>query len=156
MSIPFQNILVITNSVELGCSIQRILCVHFAATAAVFSVTYPESKVLLTPQRVEETSLFVVELFRPYAGGLRAEGLVLADRWRRRKPSLVVSPLYLAGELHCPGYWDAASEDTLVARVEQIVRFPERCFQGFDGVYRCFKPMLKLPSQHGNIGRRDA
>ena len=148
MSMPLHNVVVITDSTELGRWIQRILDLRFAATAAVFSITYSESNVLLTPDRIKETSLFVLELFRSYPGGLRAEGLVLADRWRRHKPCLVVSPLHLAAELRCEGYWDTASEDTLAARAERIVRLPERRYGGFDRMLHCFEPMLKIPPQH--------
>jgi hypothetical protein len=147
-SITSQNILIITDNVELGLSIQRVLSTGLSTTAAVFSITYPESKVLLTPRRVEETSFFVLELFRSYPGGLRAEALFLADRWRKRKPSLVVSPLYLSKELRCVGYWDVAADDMLVTRVERIMRFPERCFEGFDRLFHYFKPLLTIPSQH--------
>jgi hypothetical protein len=152
MKMAVRTILVVTDSVELGCTIQRILGGRDAPTEAVFSMTYQESKALLTAQRVEETALFVLELFRVYSGGLRAEGLVLADRWRRRKPTLVVSALYLADELRCEGYWDAASNDTLPTRTERIMRFPEECFQGFDRVLCHFGPMMQVPPQHEDVG----
>ena len=147
-SMASRNVLIITDSVELGLSIQRVLSKGLSTTAAVFSITYPESKVFLTPGRVEETSLFILELFRSYPGGLRAEALVLADRWRKRKPSLVVSSLYLSRELRCVGYWDVAADDMLVSRVERIMRFPERCFEGFDRLFHFFEPLLSIPPQH--------
>lgn len=148
METPRSIVLVITDGQELGRSVQRVIGAHLGNLEAVFGFTYAESLALLTPDRVEETDLFILELFRRYAGGLRAEGVALAERWGRRKPFLVISPLHLANELGCPGYWDTASADSLGQRVEQIVNFPRQCIEGFEKVVRCFGVMLRLPPQH--------
>jgi hypothetical protein len=122
----------------------------------VFSITYTESLALLTPQRVEETDLFILELFRDYPGGHRAEGVVLAERWRYRKPFLIVAPLHVAHQVQCLGYWDTAAEDSLVGRIRRILSFPERCNEGFERIQERFAQMLALPPQHGflDVSRR--
>lgn len=114
----------------------------------VYSITYAESLALLTPTRVEETELFILELFRDYPGGCRAEGVVLAERWRYRKTFLIVAPLHVAHQIKCPGYWDTAAEDPLVERIRHILSFPQQCNAGFEKVQERFAQMLALPPQH--------
>jgi hypothetical protein len=142
------EVLVITERVELGQSIQRLLTQHFAKGVTVFSFTFAESQMFLTPRRIDETGLFVLDLLRPYPGGLRAEGLVLADRLRWRAPSLLVSPLYLSEGLECMAYWDTSCEDTLAARAERLLSGSESSMEGFDRIVDCFERMLRIPRQH--------
>lgn len=147
-SVPLSGF-VITDSEALGASLRCVLLAAMGRDAPVFSLTYAESPALLTPQRISETDLLAVELFRDYPGGLRAEGIVLAERWMYRKPFLIVSPLYISQQLRCLGYWDIEAEDSLVDRVEYILRSPQECTEGFDRVKKRFARFLALPPQHG-------
>jgi len=72
---------------------------------------------MLSPRLLGGTDLFVLELWRTYPTGLRAEGLAVAEELiRQRARPLVVSPLALGNESGVPWYWDLGSEDSLGAR----------------------------------------
>nr|VFJ43653.1 MAG: hypothetical protein BECKDK2373B_GA0170837_100616 [Candidatus Kentron sp. DK] len=140
--------LILTDSEALGLSLTRVLRVAMGRDAPVFSLTYAESPALLTPQRIDESDVLVLDLFREYPGGIRAEGVVLAERWMYRKPFLIVSPLSISQQLRCPGYWDIEAEDSLVHRVQHTLRFPRECTEGFEHVKKRFGRFLALPPQH--------
>ena len=144
------NMLVITDKQPLGAAIQRLLHARFGKTVAVSAFTYFESLMFLTPERVEDTDLFVLELFRHYRGGLRAEGVVLAQRLGRRgKRTLVISPLSLGRQKICRGYWDVASSDTLADRLQDFtLRGHPAPPSEWDYLHRCFSSFLALPPQH--------
>lgn len=145
-----RSVVVITDGAELGCAIGKVLTACCSERVAVFSFTYKECGALLTPLRVEETSLFVLEIFRSYDGGLRAEGVVLANRWRGQKPSLVISPLHLGRLLQYDGYWDTASDESLAARVDRLLRFPKKYLEGGSCLAEYFQAMFVIPQQHSN------
>lgn len=148
MSNSLLSCLIITNHEPLGLSLTRVARAAVGQDAPVFSITYAESLALLTPQRIKETDLFILELFRDYPGGRRAEGVVLAERWRYRKPFLIVSPLYLAQQIQYPGYWDTAAKDSLTDRIHHLYNSPQQCNEGFDRMKARFMRMLELPPQH--------
>nr|VFJ45720.1 MAG: hypothetical protein BECKDK2373C_GA0170839_101243 [Candidatus Kentron sp. DK] len=140
--------LILTDSEALGLSLTRVLRATMGRDTSIVSITYAESPALLTPRRIEEANLLVLDLFREYPGGIRAEGVVLAERWMYRKPFLIVSPLYISQQLRCPGYWDIEAEDSLVDRVQHTLRFPRECTEGFEHVKKRFGRFLALPPQH--------
>jgi len=144
------DILVITDREPLGASVQRLLRAKLGKTVAVSAFTYVESLTFLTPERVADTDLFVLELFRHYRGGLRAEGVVLAQRLSGRgKRTLVISPLSLGRQKSCQGYWDVASSDTLADRLQDLTLRGHPAPQSeWDYLRRCFSSFLALPPQH--------
>ncbi|CAG1023378.1 hypothetical protein MTYM_02408 [Methylococcales bacterium] len=145
---PLPTVMVITNSEPLSISLINAARLASNPELSAYAITYSESLTFLTPRRVEEIDFFILELFRLYPGGQRAEGLVLADRWKYRKSFLIVAPLYVSHQIRCPGYWDAAAEDSLVERIHHIMSFPERCLQGFEKLQERFSQMRNLPPQH--------
>ncbi len=148
MSNSLPSCLIITNNELLGLSLTRVARAAVGQDAPVFSITYAESLALLTPQRIRETDFFILELFRDYPGGRRAEGVVLAKRWMYRKSFLIVSPLHVSQQIQCPGYWDTEAKDSLVDRIHQIMSTPRYCNEGFDRMKERFMRMLELPPQH--------
>nr|VFK24710.1 MAG: hypothetical protein BECKMB1821G_GA0114241_100946 [Candidatus Kentron sp. MB]VFK27022.1 MAG: hypothetical protein BECKMB1821I_GA0114274_10026 [Candidatus Kentron sp. MB]VFK74938.1 MAG: hypothetical protein BECKMB1821H_GA0114242_101247 [Candidatus Kentron sp. MB] len=140
--------LIITDQEALGISLTRILRAVMDRNAQVFSITYAESPALLTPQRINDTDFLVLELFRDYPGGIRAEGLVLAERWMYRKPFLIVSPLHVSREIRCPGYWDTQAKDCLAQRIRYLISAPKECVKRFEQIKERFGRFLTLPPQH--------
>ncbi len=132
----------------MGFCIQSILKQHCGESVNVFSMTFAECQTFLTTGRIEETDLFVLELFRSYPGGPRAEGLVFARRLRHRARCLVMSALHLSKELKCLGYWDTAAEDTLGERARNVLNTSRNYPEGFDRVEECFERLAKVPQQH--------
>jgi hypothetical protein len=143
-----QSLLILTNTPALGLALRHSARHALGDDISLASMTYQESIALLTPRRIQETDMFILDLFRDYPGGLRAEGVVLAQRWLPRTPCLIVSPLYLAHELQCPAYWDVAAEDSLIARIRQIRDAPFLCRRNFERLTQRFERYLALPPQH--------
>lgn len=141
-------VLAITDSVEMGFCLQSILSRDFGGRVNVFSMTFAECQTFLTAKRIEETDLFVLELFRSYAGGPRAEGVVFARRLRHRTRFLIISALHLSKELKCFRYWDTAAEDTLGERARDVLNAPDVYADGLDRLEKCFERLLKVPQQH--------
>ena len=77
----FSNVLVITDREPLGVSVQRLLRARLGKTAAVTAFTYVESLMFLTPERVTDTDLFVLELFRHYRGGCGPRAWCWPNDW---------------------------------------------------------------------------
>ncbi len=142
------SILILTNTKALGSALMLAAKAAVKDERAIFAMTYQESIALLTPQRIRETGFFILDLFRDYPGGSRAEGIVLARRWMPRTPCLIVSPLYLSRQIDCPGYWDVEANDTLPERISHILVNPHLCRRGLNELERLFSTHLKLPPQH--------
>ncbi len=142
------SILILTNTKALGSALMLAAKAAVNDERPIFAMTYQESIALLTTQRIRETGFFILDLFRNYPGGQRAEGIVLAKRWMPRIPFLVVSPLYLSAKLGCPGYWDVSADDPLTERMRQISFDPQICIRGFEKLEQSFSGYLELPPQH--------
>lgn len=140
--------LILTDREPLGEALRRAAQAALGPKATIYTMTYHESIALLTSRRSEETDFAILELFRIYAGGNRAEGLVLAERWKHQRPSLIVSPLHVARELACPGYWDPSDPDPLVDRIRWIAAFPGQANEGRGRLLNHFRGSLDVPPQH--------
>jgi hypothetical protein len=94
-----------------GESLCDVLMRHAKAVFGEHNVRgflYSESDVYL-PRLMEECDCFVLELFRNYPGGLRAEGVALGSNLAQRgKRVIIFSPLSLEGKISMPCYWDTA------------------------------------------------
>jgi hypothetical protein len=86
---------------------QTISCLLSNRTSASWSIrqtTYDRFPALLSPRLLHDNDLAVLELWRRYPGGLRAEGLALA-----LNPPVA-------------GYWDLATEVSLPDRIKALLR----------------------------------
>ena len=143
-----RSILIITDKPALGTALTHAARIASSDEDSVHTMIYRETIALLTPERIRETDFFILDLFREYPGGTRAEGITLARRWMPRTPCLIISPLYLSAEIGCPGYWDVSATDTLPERIEHILSRPHLCSRGFDRLTSRFSDYLELPPQH--------
>jgi hypothetical protein len=142
----YHRLLVVTDREALGDTIVRI-AEQLLGRELVLATTYTRCEIQLT-ELVEDNDLFVLELLRQYPGGVRAEGVALAQRlFRRGKAVLIVSPLFLP-DLQTSGYWDVAAKDSLGERLERFVRNPGLAMEKFNSVMSCFRRLLELPPQH--------
>lgn len=111
-------------------------------------IPFDRCSIQLTPQLLNDADLLIVELLRHYPGGMRAEGITLAQRrFQRRRGFLVVSPLNLPQFL-CPGYWDVSANDSVADRIALLASNPSLAAEQFNQVEEYFQPLLRLPPQH--------
>jgi hypothetical protein len=142
-------LLVLTNANPLGNVIFDLAKNGLGADARIFRMTYSDCVTQLSRELIEETDLFVVELFREYPGGLRAEGVFLAERMvRRGKRALIISAVFLAQQLGCHSYWDVSSTDTLIARIIDRLMATRPQLVEFERLSNVFAAWLEIPSQH--------
>ena len=141
-----KSILILTNDQPLADTLQRIVRVAIA-DAAVKTSTYAKTAGLLSA-RLADTDIFILGLFRQYAGGLRAEGVALAGLLvPRGKKVLVVSPLHLPSLAKNDAYWDTASGRLLSARLSQMASLSSQRADIAE-LNRVFDPLLRIPPQH--------
>jgi len=111
-------ILVISDNEALMDSVIRVAKAHTLTGVQCCSMTYSRCTIHLEAQ-ISGVDLFILDLLRHYPGGMRAEGVTLAQMlWSRGKPALIISPLHCACSNLFPSYWDTASKDTLGSRIE--------------------------------------
>lgn len=121
------NLLIVGDTPHFGRVMAAILGNGTLGAARQRHTTYEGFRGMLSPRLLAGTDLFVLELWRTYPTGLRAEGVAVAEELiRQRARPLVVSPLALGNESGVPWYWDLGSEDSLEARCAGLLRMPPR------------------------------
>jgi hypothetical protein len=114
----------------------------------ITGVLWGQTPTILKPEFIRDSSLVVVELFRRYECGERAEGVVLAERWMGVTPFLIVAPRCSSDHINCLGYWDMASPDSLAERVHMLLANPEEGMDNFDRLKMHVRRHLGVPKQH--------
>jgi len=115
--------LVIGDTRAFGRVIRTLLEPIVAQTGPLTETTYDDCRGLLTGRVLQGTALFVLELWRSYPTGWRAEGVAVAEQLMRIGAlPLIVSPLSQGAELDALCYWDLGSRDALSDRVARVLR----------------------------------
>lgn len=141
--------LVVTNAESLGQVLLRLMEQELDANVRILRLTYSDCINQLTRDLIVQTDFFILELFRQYPGGLRAEGLALAERFARHgKGSLIISPLFLAQQVGCHLYWDASSSEPLMDRILNQMMNSRPDHIELDRLTNIFAQFLELPPQH--------
>jgi hypothetical protein len=112
--------------------------------------TYENFGRMLGPRILRDTGLFVLELWRTYPTGIRAEGLAVAKELAWWKvPCLVVSPLTLGAEVKASWYWDLGSSESLGERCGKLLRARGGfSLGGFDRLDKLLATYLEKPVGH--------
>ena len=117
------EVLIVGDTAAFGRVISAIMDSEDLDRPIIRHTTYDSFQGMLIPRVLRETNLFVLELWRTYSTGLRAEGLAVAEELiRQRSLPLVVSPLAFADTLDLAWYWDMAARDSLAARCKRLLR----------------------------------
>jgi hypothetical protein len=143
------RLLIVGDTPLFGQTISRLLS---ARTPASWS---------LRQRLLQDNDLAVLELWRRYPGGLRAEGLAVAETLARLQlRALVVSPLALALNPPVAGYWDLATEVSLPDRIDALLRSDQLPSQVLpEEIKQPLATFLQAPDGHShslprNIGIR--
>lgn len=139
---------IITDSVRLGEALERSVRRSIGESVDVVRLTYDQCK--RHPHILRESDYYVLELLRNYPGGMRVEGVTLAERLvQSGKRVLVVSCLSLGNVVATPVYWDVASDDSLDDRLEVL---PDQdtatMSEGINLLKIAFAKFLAIPPQH--------
>lgn len=118
-----KRLLIVGDTPQFGRTISLILDDLQQRSWAIRHTTWDGFRGLLSPRLLRETDLFVLDLWRSYPTGLRAEGVAVAEQLNRNHAkSLIVSPLSLDAGENILGYWDMASPMPLVERCELLMK----------------------------------
>jgi hypothetical protein len=139
---------------------QTISCLLSNRTSASWSIrqtTYDRFPALLSPRLLHDNDLAVLELWRRYPGGLRAEGLAVAETLARLQlRALVVSPLAVALNPPVAGYWDLATEVSLPDRIEALLRSDQLPAQVLpEEIKQTLAAFLQAPDGHSHSWPRN-
>jgi len=94
--------------------------------------------------------LFVLDLWRTYPTGLRAEGLAVAEELaKQRCRCLIVSPLSLKLERGPRGYWDMAPGNSLPQACRQVLA-GRVGGEDFSEIKQLLAGYLEKPEGHGD------
>jgi hypothetical protein len=153
------QVMIVGDTHAFGKVMSEIKARGGSTVAPIRRSTYERFSGMLTQRMLRETDLFVLELWRTYPTGLRAEGLAVAQELRRlRSKALVISPLFVAGEVNLPWYWDLGATDSVDARCTNLLLSSgqtERSEELSLAILRNYlRDYLAKPQGHGSdIGR---
>jgi len=143
------TIVTITEQRALGESIARIINRKFDPAPDVRRLTYRECNAVLSPAFIEDADLCILDLFRTYPGGRRAEGVALGE-WiaRRDRPVLIISPLAIAETIDCHCYWDVSHAEELGLRIARLLARHYEPEDDLATLRRIFGVLMEIPPQH--------
>ena len=111
------EIMIVGDTMAFGTMLAAILKGSELAPVRLRHTTYESFRSMLSPRMIRGTDLFILELWRTYPTGLRAEGVAVAEELiRHRARPLVVSPLSFGSDANLSWYWDVACGDSLSDR----------------------------------------
>lgn len=114
-------IVVMMDSEPLAGAVARTLAATMGEDIEVVRMTYSDSR--MSRGLLLRTDLFVLDLFRRDALGLRAEGVYVAEKFAAAsRRSLLIAGRAVSSRLHCPFYWDVAAADHLADRVLRLLQ----------------------------------
>lgn len=144
-----QSLVIITDAERLGEALERAVCRGMGSSVDIIRITYAQCQNYL-PRLSKEADYFVLDLLMNYAGGMRAEGVVLGERLiRQGKNVLIISCLSLGKQLSLPCYWDVTSENSLDSHLKQFVNQKMIDIdKDIEKLKNTFQNLLHLPPQH--------
>lgn len=144
-------ILAITEEAACGEALGRIVQGLQGGRFVYRRMTYAQCSAMLSTELIEDVDLFLLDLFRSFPGGMRAEGVAMADRMSRQgKLSLVLSPLMLSKEIESPVYWDLAHRSELGVHISDLLDHPYSPSEVVRPLRTFFGPLLEIPPQHSH------
>ncbi len=118
-----QRILILGDTSLFSQAISGILSNLTPTPWQIQQTTYDRFSYLLSPRFLQATNLIIVDLWRTYPTGLRAEGVAVAETLARfQLKALIVSPLALGVNPQVNSYWDLSSRISLPDCVRNLLR----------------------------------
>lgn len=150
------EIMIVGDTPAFGKMVAAILRSGEIETVRLRHTTYESFRGMLSPRLIRGTDLFILDLWRTYSTGLRAEGLAVAEELiRHRALPLVVSPLSFGSETSLSWYWDVASADALGDRCRRLLKsgaIPP--MRGAERLNSCLEAYLVKPAGHADVQRK--
>ena len=141
-------VLALTDSRALGCALLRMI--EYGVRRFEFCcLTYDEAPFLLTSGLLDRADLILLELFRSYPAGRRAEGVAVGEKLAARgKRCLVISAGGYSGSLESRIYWEPRCADTLPSRIVSLLDSMPDSLVEIQILKHHFEPFLSVPLHH--------
>jgi hypothetical protein len=144
-----ETLLVIADTFELGAALVRLIRFGLASQFEGYHLTYENHALFLSRELLEHSSLILLELFRRYPSGIRAEGAVVAEKLAERGARFLIFSFESRGnDIDIPAYWDLACTESLRDRILRCVGRNIDFRAHARSLKREFEPWLPVPAGH--------
>ena len=117
-----KTIVTVTDSEGLAIALDRYLRVTFRDGVLSYYMTYQDKSARLSGTLYQQADLFILEMFRSYDSGLRAEAIPAAQvLWKNGKKAVIVSGSAKGEQIDSPIYWDLGSRVSLLEVIKGVV-----------------------------------
>ena len=135
-------VVIITESNLLAQTLDQILSITLRDHIETNYMTYNQSH--LSKRILDQTDLFILDLFGYDALGYRAEGIYIAEYFAKTgRKTLLISKIAKANIVGSDYYWDIESTDYLPERVLRLLRQPPADTQDFASLRQVFAPYCR-------------
>lgn len=150
-----KRLLIVGDTPQFGRTVSQILAAGDSLAWSIRHTTYDGFRGMLSPRLLRETDLFVLDLWRSYPTGIRAEGVAVAEQLsRHHSKSLIVSPLSISAEGGISGYWDIASTMPLAQSCDLLLKQGRRKHAAVPEILRkALFQYLAAPAGHEAVPR---
>ena len=143
-----KTIVIITDSEGLAIALDRYLRVIFRDEVLSY-LTYRDKSARLSGPLYQQADLFILEMFRSYDSGLRAEAIPVAQvLWKNGKKAVIVSGSAKGEMINSPIYWDLGSRVSLLEVIKGIVDRVINWEDELKKLKEVFKEYCFTPSHH--------
>ncbi len=112
-------------------------------------MTYRDKSARLSGALYQQVDLFILEMFRSYDSGLRAEAIPVAQvLWKNGKKAVIVSGSAKGEQIDSPIYWDLGSRVSLLEVIKGVVDQMIDVEKELRKLKEVFKEYCFTPSHH--------
>lgn len=145
-----RQLFIVGDDLCFGKTVSHILTTPTSTHWSIRYSTYSDFPAVLNAQFLQVTDLILLDLWRTYPTGLRAEGVAVAEKLiQLGLKTLIVSPLALDVSHGTLGYWDMGSQTSLLACCQQLLLHHSNNPPPLSPeVKQIVEPFLALPEVH--------
>ena len=144
-----KTIVTITDSEGLAIALNRYLrCMHGDDIESCY-MTYQNKSAQLSGALYQQADVFILEMFRSYDLGLRAEAIPVAENlWNNGKKAVIVCGSAKGENIRSSIYWDMGSRVSFCELLKGVTTQVIDCENELSKLKEIFKEYCFTPSHH--------
>ncbi|MCK5230154.1 MAG: hypothetical protein KAR13_07810 [Desulfobulbaceae bacterium] len=144
-----KTIVTITDSEGLAIALDRYLRCTFNDDIESYYMTYRNKSAQLSGALYKQADLFIIEMFRTYDCGLRAEAIpVVENLWGNGKKAVIVCGSAKGENIRSSIYWDLGSRVSFSDMIKGVVTQEINVEEELGKLKDVFKEYCFTPSHH--------
>lgn len=144
-----KTIVTITDSEGLAIALDRYLRCTYSDDIESYYMTYRNKSAQLSGALYKQADVFILEMFRSYDLGLRAEAIPVAENlWDNGKKAVIVCGSAKGEKIRSPIYWDIGSRVSFYELLESINTQVIDWKKELSKLKEIFKEYCFTPSHH--------